>query len=70
MIEAGGMCYLYNIGAKKYVRRTGISLTPALSESEGEIYDLSGRKMANGKSLNGRKQGIYIKDGKKIVHRF
>ena len=37
------------------------SLTPALSKGEGEIYDLSGRKMSNG-----RRKGIYIirmKDG-------
>lgn len=37
------------------------SLTPTLSKGEGEIYDLSGRKMSNG-----RRKGIYIirmKDG-------
>ena len=37
------------------------SLAPALSKGEGEIYDLSGRKMSNG-----RRKGIYIirmKDG-------
>ena len=31
------------------------------------IYDLSGRKMVNGKWLNGKWHGIFIKDGKKIM---
>ena len=118
MIEAGGMRYLYNIGARKYVKRngnrldltdtpepiemedsdngiilgaqtnqqwalvsnermnvaqaaidevTGIrNLTPAFSQGEGDIYDLSGRKMVNGKWLNGKWHGIYIKDGRKF----
>ena len=114
MIEAGGMRYLYNIGAKKYVKRngnsleltnipepievedgdngiilgaqvnkqwalvsnermsvaqaaidevTGIrSLTPALSQGEGDTYDLSGRKKAIDKWPH-----VYIMNGKKYV---
>jgi len=37
-------------------------------ENEKAIYDLSGRKMGNGKWLNGKLQkGIYIQDGRKIT---
>ena len=36
-------------------------------KDEGAVYDLSGRKMANGKWLNGKWNGIYIKNGKKYV---
>ncbi len=36
--------------------------------NKGAVYDLSGRKVADRKSLNGKlPKGIYIKDGKKIV---
>ena len=41
---------------------TGIGLTPALSEGEGVVYDLQGRKV-NSKTL----KGLYILDGKKSV---
>ena len=41
---------------------TGIGLTPALSEGEGVVYDLQGRKV-NRKTL----KGLYILDGKKSV---
>ena len=41
----------------------GISLTPALSEGEGEWYDLSGRKLASKPT----QKGIYIVNGKKIL---
>ena len=34
---------------------------------EGAVYDLSGRKVVNGKWLNGKWNGIYIKNGKKYV---
>ena len=34
---------------------------------EGVVYDLSGRKVVNGKWLNGKWNGIYIKNGKKYV---
>ena len=45
-----------------------IKATKTNSMSQGTVYDLSGRKVANGKSLNGNlPKGIYIKDGKKIV---
>ena len=44
------------------------SLTPALSEGEGDWYDLSGRQIVNGKLSNGKlPRGIYIKGGKKIL---
>ena len=48
---------------------TGIeSLTPALSEVEGAVYDLSGRQIVNSKLLNGKlPKGIYIIDGKKVL---
>ena len=39
------------------------SLTPTLSEGEGAIYDLSGRRVNKGQ------KGIYIINGKKIVFR-
>jgi hypothetical protein len=44
-------------------------LTPSLSEGEGAVYDLSGRKMVNAQwsMLNGLKKGIYIVNGKKVV---
>jgi hypothetical protein len=42
---------------------TGISLTPALSQGEGVLYDLQGRKMVNGKLP----KGVYIMNGKKHV---
>ncbi|MBO4839683.1 MAG: hypothetical protein J5524_01125 [Bacteroidaceae bacterium] len=51
------------------------SLNSALSEGDGEVYDLSGRKVqgARGKriaqcsTLNGLKKGVYIIGGKKIL---
>ena len=115
MFEIGGMHFLYNLGAKKYLRREGSSftltdtpepievkdgdtgiilgeqesqqwamvcnnntsvdssvieyvtgirgLTPALSQREGETYDLSGRRINNTPT-----GGIYIKAGKKVVY--
>ena len=49
----------------------GIALTPALSQGEGGVYDLSGRKVnANGNAnLNSLKlkKGIYIKGRKKVM---
>ncbi|WP_231478037.1 DUF6359 domain-containing protein [Xylanibacter brevis] len=52
---------------------TGIkgSLTPALSEGEGAIYTLDGRKVAIaplGMDKNGQlKKGVYVVNGKKVV---
>lgn len=45
--------------------KTGIgTLAPALSNDEGDVYDLSGRK------VNGQpKSGIYIKNGHKVLYR-
>ena len=49
----------------------GIALTPAISQGEGGVYDLSGRKVnANGNAnLNSLrlKKGIYIKGRKKVL---
>ena len=45
-----------------------IKVSKANSMSEGTVYDLSGRKIVNGKLSNGKlPKGIYIKDGKKVV---
>ena len=45
-----------------------LEATKTDDSSKGAVYDLSGRKIVNGNSLNGRlPKGIYIKDGKKIV---
>ena len=60
---------------------TGISLTPSLSEGEGVIYDLAGRKVQGARSkgqedclnsqfliLNSQlKKGLYIMNGKKVM---
>ena len=43
-------------------KETG-SLTPNPSPRRGEVYDLQGRRMVNGKWS----RGIYIKDGRKVV---
>ena len=42
---------------------TGINLTPALSQGEGVLYDLQGRKWSNGQLP----KGVYIMNGKKHV---
>ena len=63
-IPAGKAYLIGSNGVKGYVfdAETGIeSLTPALSEGEGAIYDLSGRRVE--KAI----KGIYIVNGKKIV---
>ena len=40
-----------------------------IMKDEGAVYDLSGRKVVNGKWLNGKWNGIYITGGKKKVFR-
>jgi hypothetical protein len=46
--------------------KTGMeSLTPALSDDEGDVYDLSGRKIANGQQPTAK--GVYIKNGRKVL---
>ena len=36
--------------------------------SNGKYYDLSGRQIVNGKSVNGKlPRGVYIRNGKKMV---
>ena len=45
-----------------------IKVAKANSMSEGTVYDLSGRKIVNGKLSNGKlPKGIYIQSGKKIA---
>jgi len=49
---------------------TGIkSLTPAIYEREGVVFDLSGSRMVNVQSsmFNGLKKGLYIINGKKVL---
>ena len=41
---------------------TGISLTPTLSDGEGEWFDLSGRKLAGKPTI----KGIYVNGGRKV----
>ena len=41
------------------------SLTPALSQGEGDAFDLSGRKVNSNSEI---KKGIYIKNGKKVLY--
>ena len=46
------------------------SINPTLSEGEGAIYDLSGRKVANGQLSNGKlPKGIYLINGKKLLRK-
>ncbi len=40
-----------------------------ITDNNEAVYDLSGRKIANGKWLNGKSQGIYITEGKKKAFR-
>ena len=42
---------------------TGISLTPTLSEGEGDWYDLGGRKLGSKPSM----KGIYVNGGRKVT---
>ena len=41
------------------------SLTPSLSQGEGDAFDLSGRKVNSNSEI---KKGIYIKNGKKVLY--
>ena len=56
-----GLQYLFD----KFGETDRISLTPALSKGEGVIYDLSGRRIANGQRPMAK--GIYIVNGKKVL---
>ena len=49
------------IGISLEGETTGISITPALSESEEVVYDLQGRRVAQ------PQKGMYIVNGKKVV---
>jgi hypothetical protein len=59
--------YLWHDGT--YHNDDETSLTPALSQREGEqaVYDLSGRKIANGQRPIAK--GLYIVNGKKKIVR-
>ena len=48
----------------------GISFTPTLSEDEGAIYDLSGRKIDSSRFTlrHSLRKGIYIINGKKVLY--
>lgn len=58
-----GLQYLFD----KFGETDRISLTPTFSKGEGVIYDLSGRKIANGQWPTAK--GLYIVNGKKILIR-
>ncbi len=50
---------------------TGIKATEGAQlkeRGEGSVYDLQGRKMANGRLFNGKSNGVYIVDGKKVIY--
>jgi len=57
----------------RYTSATGIkSLTPALSEGEGAIYDLKGRlvrRQSTASNMKGLPAGVYIRGGKTFVIR-
>ena len=69
----GSLIYAENISPFTYVwaseNPNGIdgpkSLTPSLSKGEGTVYDLAGRKIANGQKPTAK--GLYIHNGKKIL---
>ena len=48
---------------------TGIHLIPSSKRYDGSLYDLSGRKIADGQSSHQLPKGIYIKDGKKVIYK-
>jgi len=58
--EASGVKFYTNLDDED---PTGISLTPTLSEGEGEWYDLGGRKLAGKPSM----KGIYVNGGRKVT---
>ena len=71
--DAKSFIYAENISPFTYVWESenpnGIdgpkSLTPSLSKGEGTVYDLAGRKIANGQKPTAK--GLYIHNGKKIL---
>jgi hypothetical protein len=48
-------------GTLTIVNSTGISPTPAISEGEGDMYDMQGHKVKT------PQRGIYIKNKKKVI---
>jgi len=48
-------------GKLTIINSTGISTTPAISESEGDVYDMQGRRVKT------PQRGIYIKNKKKVM---
>ena len=57
--------------ARLYIYDEEDGLTPTLSQGEGAIYDLSGRKVQDDSSLftlhSSLKRGVYIVNGKKVL---
>ena len=59
--EAQNYEFTYVSGTLTIVNSTGISPTPAISEGEGDMYDMQGRKVKT------PQRGIYIKNKKKVM---
>ena len=59
--EAQNYEFTYVSGKLTIVNSTGISPTTAISESEGDMYDMQGRKVKT------PQRGIYIKNKKKVI---
>ena len=59
--EAQNYEFTYVSGTLTIVNSTGISPTPAISEGEGDMYDMQGRKVKT------PQRGIYIKNKKKVI---
>jgi hypothetical protein len=59
--EAQNYEFTYVSGKLTIVNSTGISSTPALSKSEGDMYDMQGRRVKT------PQRGIYIKNKKKVI---
>ena len=59
--EAQNYEFTYVSGKLTIINSTGISTTPAISESEGDVYDMQGRRVKT------PQRGIYIKNKKKVM---
>ncbi|MBQ7494277.1 MAG: C10 family peptidase [Bacteroidaceae bacterium] len=67
--EAQNYEFTYEPGILTVIDPDGVeSLKFKVESLAGAVYDLSGREIVNGKSVNGKlPRGVYIRDGKKIV---
>ena len=61
--KTGGIFYAYMLSAKD--DETSI-IVPSAFHQNDSIYDLSGRKVAEGSDLRRLPKGIYIQNGRKI----